>query len=113
MIHLSVKKWIVEQYFRILISLSFITFLNFILLIIAASDKLKVFLPFDTSSIIILIVSVTTLITWLIGYVLDTKVKYVQQITKTQIDRHPPMLEILERVKNIEKKLKKLTAGKT
>jgi uncharacterized membrane protein YdjX (TVP38/TMEM64 family) len=102
----KIRKWLVEQYFRIMISLSFISFLNFILLIIASSDKLKTFLPFDTITILILIVPTTILVTWFIGYVLDIKVKYMQEMMQTQTDRHPPLLEILERVKRIEEKLK-------
>ena len=101
----KIRRWIIEQYFRVLISLSFITFINFILLVIAASDKLKTFLPFDTIYILLIIVPTTILSTWFIGYLLDTKVKYMQQMTKTQTERHPPMLEMLERVKRIEEKL--------
>jgi hypothetical protein len=104
---LSFKKWAIEQYYRILISLSFITFLNFVLLVIASSDKLKTFLPFDTATIVLITVPTVTIITWFLGYLLDTKIRYMQQMTKTQIDRHPPMLEILDRVKRIEKELNK------
>jgi hypothetical protein len=45
---------------------------------------------------------------WFIGYLLDVKIKYMQQMAKTQIDTHPPILEILERIRDIEKNLKQL-----
>jgi hypothetical protein len=101
----KICRWAIEQYYRILISLSFITFLNFILLIITASDKLRTFLPLDTIYILLTIVPSTILATWFIGYTLDTKVKYMQQMSKTQTQRSLPTLEILERIKRIEEKL--------
>ncbi|MDI6826397.1 MAG: hypothetical protein QMD36_04375 [Candidatus Aenigmarchaeota archaeon] len=69
---------------------------------------MRVFLPFDALSIVLITVPTGIALVWFIGYILDTKVKYMQQFTKTQIDRNPPILEILERVRRIEKKLKRL-----
>lgn len=105
---IKIRDWVIEQYYRILISLSLLTIVNFILLVIAVSDKLKVFLPFDTLGIILIMVPTGILLVWLIGYVLDTKIKYMQQFYRTQTNRNPPILEILERIRRIEVELKRL-----
>ena len=99
----KLRNKIVDIKFHFDVALSFMTLLNFALLIITASDKLRNIIPVGTWTLVFLLVPVALLSTVLLGWFLDKVVNYQATYYKAQTDRVPQMTELLERVKNIEK----------
>jgi len=107
-------KWLhflLNQKLRLDLAASFLVFVNFGLLIIAASDKLIVFIttvfgrPITGAWLIpIMFISIGTF-AWVLGFVLDRFFKYLQVANTVGNSRNPQIMEILENQKNIEKKI--------
>lgn len=105
-----VKEWLVklrdkiaELKFYFDISVSLLTVVNLALLVIAASDKLRVFIPLGTFSLMFIFVPAVLLGALAFGWFLDKVVNYQASYYKEVIKRNPQIIEILDRVKNIEK----------
>jgi len=107
-------KWLhflLNQKLRLDLAASFLVFVNFGLLIVAASDKLIIFLTTVFGRPIIgvwliptMFISIGTF-AWVLGYVLDRFFKYLQVANTVGNSRNPQIMEILENQKNIEKKI--------
>jgi len=107
-------KWLyflLNQKLRLDLAASFLVFVNFGLLIIAASDKLIVFMttvfgrPITGAWLIpIMFISIGTF-AWILGYVLDRFFKYLQVANTVGNSRNPQIVEILENQKRMDKKL--------
>lgn len=104
----KIRNKIVNVKFHFDVALSFMTLLNFALLIITASDKLRAFLPFGTYTMVFLLIPVALLSTVLLGWFLDKVVNYQATYYKAQTDRVPQTMEMLERIRNMEQKLDQL-----
>lgn len=100
------RKFLFSQKFRFDLGQSFLGFMNFTLLLIAASDKLKIYLGIERTWVLVLVAVVGGYIcVWLFGFFLDTVVKYQQHYSNTSVLRNPHALENYERLKRIEKML--------
>jgi len=99
------------QKLRLDLAASFLVFVNFGLLIIAASDKLIVFATTIlgkpiTGKLLIPIMFLSIGITaWFLGYILDRFVNYLQAVNTVGNLRNPQIMEILENQKKIDNKL--------
>ena len=100
---IKIRDWYVEIKFRIDISISFLTILNFTLLVITASDKLRNIIPLGTWALVLVLVPSAFIFIIFLGWFLDKVVNYQATYYKAQTDRVPQMTELLERVQNIEK----------
>lgn len=101
----KIRNWLVETKFRMDISISFLTILNFTLLVITASDKLRNVIPLGTWALVLVLVPSAFIFIIFLGWFLDKVVNYQATYYKAQTERVPQMTELLERVKNIEKTL--------
>lgn len=102
---IKIRNKIAEIKFHFDIAISFLTILNFALLIVAVSDKLRAFLPVGTISLVFILVPIALIVTLLFGIFLDKVVNYQSAYFKEQTKRNPQITEILEKVRIIEKKL--------
>jgi len=106
---------LVTQKFRFDLGISFIVFVNFILLVITASDNIEralnnyVALTIPKETIIITGVIFAFISTWLFGYILDRVIKYQQTLMEVHNQRNPQIVQILE---NTDKILKKIEEDK-
>lgn len=107
------KNWIhflITQKFRFDIAISFIVFINFILLSITAAGQVQLLLnrlaiDFDVYSIIIYIIVISFGMTWLFGYLLDRRIRYWQNLQTVQNSRNPQISEILANTRELNRKL--------
>ncbi len=107
------RDFAVEQKIRFDWGSQFIAYLNFVLLIIVASDKIRGLFPFHVGTDVLLVAGIpfAFLLTWLLGYFLDVVVKFPQQQMRTVENRSPAMQEIIERLDRIERQRKRRTKG--
>jgi hypothetical protein len=90
-------------------AMSFLTMANFLLLSITASDKVQaglnhIGLEFSLLTVIVLLAVVAFGGTWFVGYLLDQKIKYFQNLVAEQNNRNPQMTEILCICRELEQK---------
>jgi len=102
----EVRNFLVLQKFRFDIALTFMIFLNFILLSFAAStdiqEMLKSFgLDIGKQKIIPVMILLCIIFTWIIGYILDVKVEYSQEFQLQATKRNPIIMKILENTKKL------------
>jgi len=103
------RDFIVEQKIRFDWGSQFIAYMNFMLLIIVASDKIRSLFPFHigTNTLLIAGIPIAFFFTWLFGYFLDVVVRFPQQQMRTVERRSPAMQDIIERLDRIERKQRK------
>lgn len=94
------------------IGISFLTLLNFALLVVTASDKLRNIIPVGTWTLVFLLVPAAFVCVISFGWFLDKVVNYQSSYYKIQTDRVPQTIEMLERVRNIESKIDKFIGEK-
>lgn len=102
-----------EQWWRFLIGIQVLTLVNFALLVVTASDKLKSIIPFYyTSELVLVLVPVALAGAWLAGLVLEKYIKFPQAQERAAKERSPTwnenfkrLDEISERLSRIEKKV--------
>lgn len=94
------------------IGISFLTLLNFALLVVTASDKLRNIIPVGTWTLVFLLVPAAFVCVISFGWFLDKVVNYQSSYYKIQTDRVPQTIEMLERIRNIESKIDKLVGEK-
>lgn len=99
----KIRNWFVEAKFLLDLSISFFTILNFTLLVITASDKLRNVIHVGTWTLVFFTVPIALVIAVVFGWFMDKVVNYQSTYYKTQMDRNPQFKEMLERIKNIEK----------
>ena len=101
-------RWLVTQKMRMDIAASFMVFVNFGLIVIGASDKIAIFfdrLGVHTGNYMVyylFVVGITS--AWTFGYLMD-RWRFLQTANDTVNARNPQLVEIIERLKEIEKKM--------
>lgn len=101
----SIKDKAVMLKFYFDISASFMIIINFLLLVLTASDKLKELFGLSGKTVVIGIVLGTFIGTVIFGFILDRYINYISRYSKIAIDRNPQTVEILSRIKSIEEKM--------
>lgn len=110
----KLRDFAAEQWWRFLIGIQILTLVNFALLVITASDKLKNVIPVSyTAELVFLFVPLALLGAWAAGLILEKYIKFPQAQEKAAIERSPTwkenfrrLDEISERLERIEKKVK-------
>ncbi len=107
---MSKWKWfLLNQKYRFDLGHQFFVFLNFTLLVIAASDKLRYYTNIPrTWMLVAVIVPFAFLAVWLFGFFLDKIVRYSETYNQLATRRNPHANEQLERLKRIESMLENL-----
>ena len=85
------------------IGISFLTIINFALLVVTASDKLRNIIPVGTWTLVFILVPAAFILVISFGWFLDRIVNYQSSYYKIQTDRVPQTIEMLERIRNMEK----------
>ncbi len=103
-------KWfLLNQKYRFDLGHQFLVFLNFTLLVIAASDKLRYYTDIPRTWMLILIsVTVGFFGVWLFGLFLDKIVRYSEAYNRLSVQRNPTTTELMDRIKRIETMVEKL-----
>jgi len=111
---MSKLHFLLNQKLRLDLAASFLVFINFGLIIVAASDKLIIFAttifgkPITGAWLIpIMFVGIGST-AWIIGYILDRFFKYLQVANTVGNSRNPQIMEILEKQKKMGEKLEYL-----
>ncbi|MCK4319547.1 hypothetical protein KAW38_03175 [Candidatus Micrarchaeota archaeon] len=108
----NLRDLVIEQYWRFTVGIQFLTLINFVLLVISASDKLKAFFNIDyTMQLVFFGVLLAFIGIWVIGFVMDRVIKFPQQKARIAGSRNPYWTEthakldgIIERLDRLEKK---------
>ena len=98
----KIRRFIGKEKTRFDWGLQFLVFMNFALLIVTASDKLRVVFPIGTDSLLLILLPSAFFCTWFLGYVLDKYVKLPEYQSRVVGDRSPHFVEIIERLERIE-----------
>ena len=98
-----------EQWWRFLLGLQMLTLVNFTLLVVTASDKLKVIIPVEyTSELVFILVPLGLLGAWFVGMILEKYIKFPQAQERASTQRSPTWNETFRRFDEISFKLDKL-----
>ena len=94
-------KWLVKQKFRFDIAATFMIFINFFLLVVAASDNIQTYLSYINIHVgIITILVVCNILvfggTWFLGYLLDNSYGYYHEFQDLSMSRSSHIVETLE-----------------
>ena len=89
-------KFLVKQKFRFDLGQGFLTIINFIFVIIAASDKLATLTTLSTKITLIIFVPLSIIIVWFCGFMLD-KLKYYQAYQSEMNVRNEMLNKILDK----------------
>ena len=105
----KIIRWIVTQKFRFDIAITFVSIINFFLLVITASDKIIEYFALIgilvDDKIIIIFGSIFVFGgMWLFGYLLDTRMKYFDTLEDIRGNKNPVLVEILDNTKKILEK---------
>lgn len=101
-----ITKFLFNQKFRFDMGQSFLSFINFTLLLITASDKIKNFFGIERTGFMVVIAVISGYgCVWLFGLFLDKVVRYHQHLSDTQVLRNPNALNNNARFERIENKL--------
>ena len=99
-------RFLFNQKFRFDLGYQFLGFLNFSLLLVAASDKIKPFIGIKSTWVMLaLAIPCGYAGVWLFGLFLDLVMKYNQNYSDAQHSRNPHALINYERLERIEKLL--------
>ncbi len=103
---IRIREFFIEQKYRFDYGKQYLGYVNFILLVIVASDKLKAIFPFRIRNMLLVFIPLVFLGTWLWGYVLDRFIKLPQRgiymsekrspnwaMTQKKLDRILSMME--------------------
>ena len=95
-----------EQWWRFLLGLQMLTLVNFTLLVITASDKLKVVIPVEyTSELVFIMVPLGLIGAWFVGLVLERYIKFPQAQERAAKKRSPTWNENFDKLDRISAKL--------
>lgn len=100
-----------KQKYRFDLGLQFLVFVNFALLVITASDKLRQYFGFRASESLIIFLPAAFIATWLFGYFLDKVVKSPQAQERQNIARSEAWNKLYKKLDEIEKKVDKKIKG--
>ncbi len=103
----KIRNFFIEQKFRFDQGIQFLAILNFVLLIIATSDKLKNVFPFRINQLLLLLVPLMFICVWLFGFILDKFIKFPQASELSRVKRSPTYQETQEKLDKIINLLQK------
>jgi hypothetical protein len=83
------RDYFTEQKYRFDLGRQFLTYVNFVLLIVAASDKIQAVFPFRIRELILLAVPLAFIGSWAFGYFLDSVVRFPQSQMMVSESRSP------------------------
>ena len=95
-----------KNYYFLLTGSIVFPWINFSLLVLATSDKLKMAIPVNTMFLYIIFLPLAFFTVWFIGWFLDSVMKINRSIIEQNTERTPLYKEIIERLERIEKKVK-------
>jgi hypothetical protein len=98
------KLWILTQWWRWQLSGSVLNFINFLMLSVALSPALSEIFHVGMDKIVLAAIPAALFITWFVGYLMD-RARYAQGLVRINYERDKVHTEIIERLKNIEKKI--------
>jgi len=104
----NLRRSILEQKYRFDLGRQFLVYVNFALLIIAASDKIKLVINLSTTELLMVLVPLSFIATYLLGYILDKFVKFPQASQMVEAKRSPYTLMTQEKLDKILEKLDKI-----
>lgn len=104
----NLRRSILEQKYRFDLGRQFLVYVNFALLIIAASDKIKLVINLSTTELLMVLVPLSFIATYLLGYVLDKFVKFPHASQMVEAKRSPYTLMTQEKLDKILEKLDKI-----
>jgi len=88
------RDFFTEQKFRLDLGRNFLTYINFMLLIVAASDKIQTKFVISTKLLVLIILPIGFIGSWAFGYFLDVFVKFPQKEKEVSESRSPYWQEI-------------------
>lgn len=103
----KLREFFFKQKYRFDLGLQFLVFINFALLIITASDKIRTILNLKTTELILILLPLAFIGTWLFGYFLDRVVKSPQAQERQSIGRSEAWNKLYRRLDEIERKIDK------
>ncbi|MFA5927745.1 MAG: hypothetical protein WC838_00370 [Candidatus Margulisiibacteriota bacterium] len=83
------RDFLIRQKTRFDLGIQFLTFLNFALLVMAASDKIKIFIPMQTRLLVVAFVPLAFFGVWAFGHFLEKVVKFPQQSDRMRAELSP------------------------
>jgi hypothetical protein len=100
---MTIKEFFILQKFRFDIGVSFLTILNLTLISITASKIIQDYVRIAIPIIIAILVLFALFGTWLFGYILDTKIKFMHEMNTISNQRNQQLSQILSNTKQIKK----------
>ncbi len=105
----EIRDFVAEQWWRFLIGIQLLTLVNFVLLVITASDKLKSFLGIQyTAELVLLFTPLALAGIWFFGLVLERYIKFPQAQERAAISRSPAWNRNFKMLGDIEKRLERM-----
>ncbi|MGB9719648.1 MAG: hypothetical protein ACPL06_03600 [Candidatus Anstonellales archaeon] len=102
----EIRDFVAEQWWRFLIGIQILTLVNFVLLVITASDKLKSFFGIQyTAELVLLFIPLALLGIWLTGFVLERYIRFPQAQERAATSRSPTWNRNFKMLEKIEKRL--------
>jgi hypothetical protein len=83
------RDYFTEQKYRFDLGRQFLTYVNFVLLIVAASDKIQAVFPLRIRELILVAVPLAFIGSWIFGYFLDAVVRFPQSQMMVSESRSP------------------------
>lgn len=97
------------QKYRFDLGMQFMAFINFALLIVASSDKLKIWTGIDdTRTLILLAVPGAFVLVWLLGFILDVLVKYQYMQETVAVKRSPLWNKVFDGIEQLDEKMNEM-----
>lgn len=103
---MNLKKFVFAQKYRFDLGYQFMAILNFTLLLISTSEKLKSKLGIDQTWVFVVLSVLCGLgCVWMFGYFLDKVIRYSQSYSNELASRNPNWWIQMRAIQRIEKKL--------
>jgi len=111
----KLRRFVVGQKYRFDLGVQFLVFINFALLVLTASDKLKgiISIQLTTGQILLIAVPAAFVGMWVFGYILDQIVQYQHYQELESQKRSPGYKTTQEKLDRIIERLDKLEHFKT
>ncbi|MFC1596266.1 hypothetical protein ACFL4D_03185 [Candidatus Margulisiibacteriota bacterium] len=101
------RDFLIRQKTRFDLGIQFLTFINFTLLVMTASDKLKIFIPINTKYLVLIFVPCAFIGVWFFGSFLEKVVKFPQQTDRVRAGLSPSYQQTQDKLDKILTMLEK------
>lgn len=108
----KLRDFFFRQKYRFDLGLQFLVFLNFALLVVTASDKLRQYFGLKASESLLILLPAAFVATWLFGFFLDKVVKSPQAQERQSLERSHAWKRLYRKLDSIEEKLKNIKREK-